>query len=218
MENYNIEEKITVNQNIQIFLLNLKKNVDNIDYSIIPISQIKKISSYTNIKDLNKKLLARSFLFQFLYKNYGFENFDVKFNQYKKPYFSQKNKEIQFSFSYSKEYILIAISSYKDIGVDIEYIDPYLAIEEMCSDEIFCQSELVEINLLNNPIKKRKKFFQIFSAKESLIKAFGEGFYFKANTLDTINNKFYLYKDSKFYYKNLGIWQNNYSIAASYKL
>lgn len=218
MKNYNIEEKIMVNQNIQIFLLNFKKNVDNIDYSVIPSSQIKKISSYTNIKDLNKKLLARSFLFQFLYKNYGFENFDIKFNQYKKPYFLQKNKEIQFNFSYSKEYILIAISSYKDIGVDIEYIDPYLAIEEMCSNDFFCQSELAEMNLLKDPIKKREKFFQIFSAKESLIKAFGEGFYFKVNSLDTIKNKFYFYKNNKFYYKNLGIWNDNYSIAASYKL
>ncbi|OXG04302.1 4'-phosphopantetheinyl transferase [Flavobacterium araucananum] len=213
MYNFIIEKHILIDSNTQIYLINIENNkVDYIDKSIIPLNQIEEISWYKFKIDSDKRLLARVFLYKYLEVRYNIMNFELGINEYEKP-FLQVDPSINFSFSYSKNYILIGISKGKKIGVDIEYINPKFNINEIAK-EIMCESELEWFNSYKDSSLQRIYFFQLFSAKESIIKAFGVGLFFNVKKINTLDKRIFKYKNTQFEYKELGLW-DEYSLAVS---
>ncbi|WKL50104.1 4'-phosphopantetheinyl transferase superfamily protein [Flavobacterium pectinovorum] len=194
----------------QVYLLNIEDNIKYIKKSIIPEIQIKEISSYKFKNDSDKRLLARTFLFEYLKEKYGITNFDLGLNEYKKP-FLQLDPSINFSFSYAKNYVLVGISK-KKIGVDIEHINTKLNINDI-AQEIMCKQELDWFNSCKDTSLKRIYFFKLFSAKESIIKAFGMGLYFDAKNINTLDESRYTFKNMRFQHKELGLWMYEYSLS-----
>ncbi|WP_143384726.1 4'-phosphopantetheinyl transferase superfamily protein [Francisella endosymbiont of Ornithodoros moubata] len=131
----------------------------------------------------------------FLSKKYRLEYFDT--NNYNKPKFKY-HQDIHFSFSYAKECIFIGISSL-EIGIDIEYIDKSLNVEQLAhiimhpaEFDYFCSLATKD---------KRKFFFRVFNLKEAIIKAIGIGLYYdikSINILDIDKNNNYSFENYKF--------------------
>ncbi|MFW0740029.1 4'-phosphopantetheinyl transferase family protein [Flavobacterium sp. T12S277] len=217
MHNFIIAKHIIIDSNTEIYLINIKdNNVGYIDKSIIPASQIEEISEYKFKIDSDKRLLARVFLFEYLKIKYNIKNFELDINEYNKP-FLKVAPSINFSFSYSKNYMLIGISKEKKIGVDIEYINPKFNINEI-AQEIMCKSELDWFNYFKDTSLKRIYFFQLFSAKESIIKAFGIGLFYNVKKINTLDKRIYKFKNTQFEYKELGLWMNEYSLSLSIEI
>lgn len=88
---------------------------------------------------------------------------DIRINEYGKPYL---DSDVQFNISHSGQYTVLAVSDC-NVGVDIECIsDKNLGI----SDVVFTEDEKAWINV--DPIKR---FFILWTAKESILKLFGTG-------------------------------------------
>ena len=192
-------------------LLSISKNISHCNCSIIPKSANRDKPDKLK-QDAVKRLLARSFLYETLRANYGIDDFELAYNEYKKPYL-KADPTILFSFSYAKDYLLVGISRYKKVGVDIEHINQTLKISEL-APEIMCEPELQQINMLiGNSFNQCVYFFTLFSAKESIIKSFGTGLYFDVKKLNTLDNAEFIYMDVKFIYHGLGQWMNKYSLA-----
>lgn len=215
MNNYIVAKQILVDNDIQVYLLNMEDNIKYINKSVIPQIQIEEISWYKFKNDSDKRLLARSFLFEHLKEKYNISNFDLGMNEYKKP-FLLLNPSINFSFSYAKNYVLVGISK-KNIGVDIEHINIELNINEI-AQEIMCKRELDWFNSCKNTSLKRFFFFQLFSAKESIIKAFGMGLYFDVKNINTLDESRYTLNNTRFQYQELGLWMYEYSLSICFEI
>ena len=216
MNHYKIKKQIAIDTNIQIYLLNITENIGNINLKFIPQVQINEISQYKIKLDCTKRLLARSFLYEFLNKHYGATNFELDFNEYQKPFLNGV-LNIQFSFSYAKDYIAVGVSKDKKIGIDIEYMDPTLKTSQIAS-EIMSKAELDRFNLYSeNSLSQRIFFYKLFSAKESIIKSFGTGLYFNVKNINTFENNQYIYEQTHFIHIGLGFWMDKYTLSICYE-
>ncbi len=189
--------------NINIFLLKASNDIECVNKGIISDSQLLNIQQYKFEHDRNKRLLSRSFLYAYLQSVYQIENFELEYNEYNKPYL-KNNKNIDFSLSYSKDYILIAVSDKYQIGSDIEYIDQGINHNEL-KDIIMHQNEIQHYNQLITDEDKLDFFFEVFNTKESIIKSMGMGLYFDVKSIDTlhafnwqVSKKIFKFKENKF--------------------
>lgn len=214
---YSIEELIHDEQSrSDIHILSISKNYNNIHTEIIPVYQRQQLSKYRKIFDVKKRLLARSYLFEYVENTLGIKNFQLDYNQYGKPFLiNQPN--FHFSISYSGDLAVIAMSSLADIGIDIEWIDPQLEYKKIMS-EIFCLSEYTNIESCNenSPQRARSTFFDIFTAKESIVKATGTGLHIDLKLLDT-NREVFHYEKNMFKQKHHYLMPE-YSLSIAYKV
>ncbi len=120
-------------------------------------------------------IIARSQLRQILSLYLGMQANEITFNynEHSKPainYPYQSN--LQFNLSHSDEQLLIAITSEFAIGVDIEKIQP--AFNAGVVNRFF---SLQEQQALAETTDSATLFYQIWSRKEAVIKALGQGLF-----------------------------------------
>ncbi len=90
---------------------------------------------------------------------------EIGFGENGKPYL--KNSQTHYNIAHSGNYVVMAVSDV-EVGVDIERID-----EEALDAARICFTPL-ECNLVKE--NHTDKFFEIWTAKESIMKATGRGF------------------------------------------
>lgn len=99
-----------------------------------------------------------------------------------KPYLQKNELQLQFNVSHSDEMAVYAITVNKEIGVDIERIKPIF--KEGIAKRFFNKNEYIK--LMKLPADKRiNSFYQIWSKKEALIKALGEGLFASIHDIAT---------------------------------
>lgn len=217
ISNYRIEKEIVLNNAIQVFLLRVSENITSVNHAIIPAAQQADINRYRFAHDRNKRLLTRSFLFEYLAAQYPVTDFELVYNEYKKPSLLSV-PQIHFSFSYSKDYVLIGISNGKKLGIDIEYIDHSVPVTDMAAD-IMCPDELRHFHSFNKGAAEQFHFFfHVFSAKESIIKSFGTGLYFDVKKLNTLAGDRFEYMQQHYQYHDAGLWMGEYLLAVCHGL
>lgn len=113
----------------------------------------EELDKYRNLKA--KKEKAVSFYLKRKYVQ------DYKLDEYGKPY----SDTIRFNVSHSKGLVALAISNKREIGLDLEAIrDPKNGLlSYACSEEE------------QKYVRDGRSFFEIWTAKESLVKASGRG-------------------------------------------
>lgn len=106
----------------------------------------------------------------------------ICYNPYGKPYIANL-RHFKFNISHSGKYVAIATSKYK-IGIDIEQIQNIdLTIAKRC----FTPGEYAYICSCENP---RNAFYQMWTLKESYIKAVGKGLHLPLSAFEiSIDNK-----------------------------
>ncbi len=89
---------------------------------------------------------------------------------------------IKFNLSHSNELALIAVAQGLCVGVDLEFIDPELAIDEM-SSAFFSPREASMLRALPSE-RRREAFFKCWTRKEAYIKALGKGLSLSLDSFD----------------------------------
>ncbi|MBS0649583.1 MAG: 4'-phosphopantetheinyl transferase superfamily protein [Verrucomicrobia bacterium] len=89
---------------------------------------------------------------------------------YGKPYL--KGKEVEFNLSHSKDCIFFAIDA-SPIGVDIEFIEPLDDLENII--QICLSVGEQQTCLAKNKEEQLDYFYELWTLKESYLKAIGEG-------------------------------------------
>ncbi|MHA4807237.1 4'-phosphopantetheinyl transferase family protein [Flavitalea flava] len=92
--------------------------------------------------------------------------YDLKYTPYNRPYF---DGQPDFNITHSGDYALLGITTTGKIGIDIERIAP-LHFHDL--KEIFTIKEWDAIR--HSPLPE-KKFYEIWTKKESIVKAVGRG-------------------------------------------
>ena len=157
-------------------------NVENLDlkkaYNLVSKNRQDKIDFYRFDKD--KKLSCGAYLLlkKLLYE----ENITdplFKTEKYGKAYISN-HENIHFNLSHSSKIVLCSISD-REVGVDVEYIDPEIDLN--IAKHYFYNSEYENIMNAKN---KADEFFKYWVLKESYMKYTGLGMNLKLDSFEII--------------------------------
>jgi len=91
-----------------------------------------------------------------------------------KPELSGRLAAITFNMSHSNEAALLAVTRGATLGVDIEFVNREMAVEEIARQP-FSATEVRCLEILP-PSERADAFFSCWTRKEAYVKAIGEGF------------------------------------------
>ena len=140
-----------------------------------------KAARYHFEVDKNRYTLARGLLRHLLMRYLHLSNQQINFKKeiYGKLYLIN-DLGIQFNVSYAKEKILLAFSKNFPIGIDVEKINPNYDFFSLV-ETYFTPNEQAYIGTNTH------RFYELWTRKEALLKAFGTGLISKMNSIDVLN-------------------------------
>lgn len=162
---------------VDILSVNINKNLYLIKefYSILSYTEKQQVDKFYFEKDkkafIIRKGVLRCFLSYYLQKLPSKINFGYEQNQ--KPLVKSKNS-VYFNISHSYNQVVYAFSKLKPIGIDIEYYCTQKVNGENLAKKYFSEYENHIIQSLPLHLRQ-KKFFEIWTIKESYLKAIGVG-------------------------------------------
>ena len=124
--------------------------------------------------------------------------------------------------SHSKDYAAYIIALDSLVGIDIEWKDKTINFQEI-AELVFSPTEINIFNKLN-PEEQFHVFYDIWTKKEAIIKAIGQGLSYPIKTIEIMNsienNKgYYATNETIFYYSDLwGLDDYAGAIALTHKL
>lgn len=114
-----------------------------------------------------------------LYLDSAPEKITFSYGHRGKPYLQSNPTTLQFNVSHSHDMAVYAVTQEAEMGVDIEKIDP--PFKEDVAKGFFSTEEYKA--LMQLPVAERSgAFYHIWSRKEAVIKALGEGLYAPLDT------------------------------------
>jgi 4'-phosphopantetheinyl transferase len=109
---------------------------------------------------------------------YSYDLANLSYSPYHKPFFLNGP---HFSTSHSGNRVVCALSKEKEIGIDIEHISKAISISDFKGQ--LTSTEWCDIGKSANP---EERFLELWTAKESLIKADGRGLEIPLSDLEVI--------------------------------
>ncbi len=146
---------ISFRENLERFLS--KKSMQKLMHKSVHVCQASMLGEI-----MVKKKLAKE-------HNVVFADCEFEYTQQGKPYLAGY-KDFNFNISHSKEWVVVAFSN-KEVGVDVEKIKPVnLAI----ANRFFSSTEYSDL-INKTETEQQSYFFDLWTAKESFVKATGTG-------------------------------------------
>jgi len=170
-------------------------------------SKKSKILSFTHYSDALRSLAADILIRNIIIDKFKLNNSDIHFqyNKYGKPSLSRV-EGFHFNISHSGIWVVCAISN-KSIGIDIEKIE---SMEELIVKRFFSQQEKEDLYFLADS-QRRDYFYDLWTLKESYIKAKGKGLSIALNSF-TIRKceegNFVLKRDEGLLFKQFTLFPN----------
>jgi 4'-phosphopantetheinyl transferase len=125
-------------------------------------------------------ILTRGLLRQILSLYVGIEASQIEFSYGPrgKPFLKLESENWQFNVSHSHDLAVFAVCRQDEIGVDVEKCEE--SFNEAVAKRFFHAREYDELMQLPEA-KRHEGFYRLWSAKEAIIKAIGEGLYVELN-------------------------------------
>lgn len=161
---------------VHIWSVFLPKYQKDKDYflSLLSKDEYERAYSFRKDRDQIQSIISRGILRCLLAKYLGEipQTLKIMYNLWGKPCLPEENL-LYFNVSHSKDYILYAITRNYEVGIDLEYIDKSLDVENMALSIL----SPIELNLWNTLDSQEKidYFFKYWVGKEAFLKAIGKG-------------------------------------------
>ncbi len=196
---------------IHIFRLSVNSHLKQLDIytKILDSEEILRASAFYKNEDRERFIICRAVLKKLLglYLKRSPELIKIIPGQNKKPVIKD-DRYLHFNVSHSKDCIAFAVAD-TDTGIDVEYMDEnfnYHSIEEMC----FTPAEINYIKESSIPVNE---FFKLWTRKEALLKADGQGLNNDMNKLNCLKD-FHVSEIKGSHYNNYVI--NSFKIEKNY--
>ncbi|MBK0379128.1 4'-phosphopantetheinyl transferase family protein [Mucilaginibacter segetis] len=168
-----LEYRIKPNE-MHIWRINIDDFINQTDFLIrlLNNSEIERANKYFRENDRIRFIVSRGMQRSVLANYLNIPAAELRFalSENKKPYILNTNPDnVRYNISHSGCWILLAISS-TEVGCDVEYVDPLLKFNDVIKDH-FSTQETEYIGKDNST----KKFFTLWTRKETILKATGEG-------------------------------------------
>lgn len=195
-----------------------KKNIMPFLFKILSYEE-KKQSQRFVMKQLEHRYIASHGILRCLLSFYLKENHpkDISYdlNPFGKPELPNQNP-LKFNMSHSKDMAVYAASFHQSVGIDVEWKNPNIRFEDFFSDILTDSEQGVFLNPQINHGKKIDSFFDIWTKKESLVKALGKGLSYDVKRIETAQNStgWYELENKLLHCSNLTV-SNEYACAFS---
>jgi 4'-phosphopantetheinyl transferase len=134
-------------------------------------------------KDRDQYLLTRALTRKVLAQKLNCQPSELEFvkNEYGKPFLKNAPSDLTFNISHTSGLIIIGISEKGEIlGIDIEDVSRKMDMD-VIMPTVFIEDEIKELFELPQK-EQRSRFFDLWTLKESYMKAVGKGFHLPPKT------------------------------------
>jgi len=166
-----------------------------------PVAFQEKLSLFRKWEDAQLSLLGRLLL------DYGLNNFNKKmdecqleYSDYNKPFFA--DLDLKFNISHSKNIVACAIAESFEVGIDIEFINEDIDLENFKD-----QMTDFEWEKIQNSTNSINAFYEYWTRKEAVVKADGKGLSIPLKKIDVSGDKATI-RDSVFVLKEFHLNKN----------
>lgn len=169
----------------------------------LPQNMISAILKYKHWSDIQARVLGKLLLKKQLYDfNTCLDLSAVKINSLNKPYVDDN---FNFSISHSGQLVACLAGTEGVLGIDIEFMKPQ---QNQYPIEFFTNEECV---YLANSEQQTNAFYKLFTRKEALAKACGEGILMNFSEYSVLNDNVIL--NGICYYLSTFVYLNQYMIS-----
>lgn len=143
----------------------------------------EKLNRYHRKEDRIRGLLGELLIHKIISEVLNIPHSNLKFmtNAYGKPFVNEC--ELEFNLSHSGDWVVCAFDQ-NPVGIDIEKID---TINLELAHRFFTQEEYNYIMRGYDERQQRKRFYLVWSAKESVMKAVGKGLSIPLNSFNVMS-------------------------------
>lgn len=198
---------------LYILSIDIKSNVLNDNFYEL-LTFLDEYNRYKILKVKNKESQIRSLAGQLLIRSMiqhdlNIPNTDIRFskNEYGKPYL-ENNPDFHFNISHSNSQIVCVTGGYR-VGVDVQHIKP---ISLDLAKKFFTKQEYLQLNNIYPYRKRLKALYDIWTLKESFIKAVGKGLYIPLHTFNLVHEDKLVssihFEESSYYFKQYDTIKN----------
>ena len=188
---------------VHIWLASLSETNDDFVYfaSLLSKDEHERANSFRFSRDQRQYTMARGILRSLLARYLGGfpQTIEIVYGLWGKPCLAQ-GKSLHFNVSHSREYALYALTQNYEVGIDIEYIDTKLDIENIASS-LFSPVDLNDWNKLS-PEDKTGAFFKLWVCKEAFLKASGKGWLENKREIPFTKGEVQIHQNTKSRLKN----------------
>lgn len=138
--------------------------------------ELQRANRFKFPKHRQRFIVARGLLRNILslYTNVPPQEIIFSYGHRGKPFLKNNPLNLQFNVSHSDDVAVYALTKEVEIGVDIQKIED--KFNDMVAKRFFSESEYLQLNQVEED-QRISAFCQLWSGKEALIKAVGEGLY-----------------------------------------
>ncbi|MFD2614761.1 4'-phosphopantetheinyl transferase family protein [Paenibacillus gansuensis] len=153
--------------------------------NMLPQNERIYVQKYIRRDDRVRRLIGMLLIRKIASKKFQTPMYDIEIsrNIYGKPYF-KTNLDTHFNISHSGMWV-VCITSDKPVGIDIEQITP---IDISMADRFFTSSESSLLHSLTGN-DQLKRFYELWTLKESYVKAQGKGLHIRLNSFSVELNQ-----------------------------
>lgn len=196
--------------NALIFTAYLPSLHEHLPFLWEPLSVQEKIKAKKFINSyLSERYIISHGILRYLLAFYTKNNpqiIEYSFNQFGKPLLKNNDLLIQFNMSHSQDYAAYILALDCQVGIDIEWKNIDMDVQEL-SPLVLTENEIAIFNELCFE-EKLNTFYEVWTKKEAILKAFGQGLSYSMNQLEIINvmannNAHYIINNTKFYCSEL---------------
>lgn len=159
---------------VHIWKIDLSVAIEIDPRSVLSADEIDHASRFHLGKDRQRFEIAHAALRVILgrYLNLAPETLVFAKTDYGKPFLvNHEAAGVLFNLAYSKDLALIAVAREREVGIDVEFIDPDFASNEV-AEHFFSIAEIFTLSGLD-PNIRTQAFFNCWTRKEAYVKARG---------------------------------------------
>jgi 4'-phosphopantetheinyl transferase len=150
------------------------KDISHFEF-VLSEDEIEKAADFISIPIQKKWIISRGILRNLLsmYLNLRPTSVEIFYGLYGKPQVSN-DFSLYFNVSHSNDYIIIALSHSVEVGIDIEFIDPTLKVENLVSGILHSPEEIDFWRGVSQQ-DRLESFYKLWVCKEAFLKMHGQG-------------------------------------------
>ncbi|MCX6235138.1 MAG: 4'-phosphopantetheinyl transferase superfamily protein [Bacteroidetes bacterium] len=159
----------------------------------LPLSSREKVLHYIRPEDIQRSLLGELMIRAIINQkeNTPSHYLIIEYTEKGKPFF-RDHQDIHFNISHSGQWVVCAVSS-APVGIDVEEIRPY---KLKIAERFFTKEEFSDL-MKKNEDDRVHYFFELWTLKESYLKALGKGLTKTLNsfTIQKVGDEFRIIPD-----------------------
>lgn len=153
----------------------------------LPAGEREQMARYRIPEDAARFCIGRTMLryLSAAYLGVDGAGLSLKARDHGKPYWEGR-EELHFNLSHSGAWVLLAFSATHEVGVDVQHTEKSRRLDHMNVARQACHPEELEALLVLPETKRKALFYRIWSCKEAVIKAAGQGLHGQLQTFSVV--------------------------------